>query len=302
MGSLSVLRLIGMVWVVASAFTALYIYPPRGAWGIATTLLFGIAPLLAFVVSRYRAKFNIQTDNIYLTASYLSLSFIVFEFMVLVLALGFMPYWGDMVYIVSVLVAIALVGLLNEDIAENYVLVLEPEHITNATRGAALGSVMFFIALGLAASFNASNVMIGYLSTKLLEVTDIVPILLLMIFFVAIPEEFLARVFYIGMGSATVGAPLSSLLMIATWYALHAVTRYFADPSGIVLFIITLGGVFLMISYMYYSYLTAVFAHAIYNTLIYTYFMIGSAATFVVAVCLIALHVVVSRAMGVRVV
>lgn len=299
-----VLKVLGAGWVLSLALGAVYLFPLRSdIWGLGTGVLFAITVLVSILLARRRIALSVDIDNVYLVAGYLSLVSIVFTFCVMAIIAGYLlPFMGDLIYIIAIFGALVLVGVLNEDIPI-YQLAFyeESSSILTVTRGLALGSIMYLIAYWLTGGLTiveANQLMIGYLTTKL-QVEELVGILFLMIFTVAIPEELLSRVFYFNVGSNVATAPLASLLMITTWYALHAVTRYFLSGGSLVLFIITLGGLVITVGYALYGFLCAVFTHAIYNTLIYATTYFGGVATAIAAV-LIALNFLVARYLGVR--
>jgi hypothetical protein len=302
---LNVLKGIGFIWVLSTALSAIYLFPPvRDIWGYATLALFVITPLVATFLAGRRVAFAINLDNIYLTAGYLALSFLVFEFTVVALVYrAFELYMSDLVYIIAVFGALVLIGVLNEDIPVNQLAFYEENgSVLAVTRGLAIGSLLFLVVYGITSSFSIDirDCLVGYLDNMLAtQFEGVAGEFLFMLFFVAIPEEFLARVFFFNVGSNVVTAPLAGLLMITTWYALHGVTRYFLPYGSLVLFVITLGGLVLLLSYGLYGFLSAVFTHAIYNTLIDLMVYYGSVALGV-AVVLLLINFLVARYYGVK--
>lgn len=305
MWGLNVLKGIGFIWVLSTALSAIYLFPPvRDIWGYATLALFVITPLVATFLAGRRVAFAINLDNIYLTAGYLALSFLVFEFTVVALVYrAFELYMSDLVYIIAVFGALVLIGVLNEDIPVNQLAFYEENgSVLAVTRGLAIGSLLFLVVYGITSSFSIDirDCLVGYLDNMLAtQFEGVAGEFLFMLFFVAIPEEFLARVFFFNVGSNVVTAPLAGLLMITTWYALHGVTRYFLPYGSLVLFVITLGGLVLLLSYGLYGFLSAVFTHAIYNTLIDLMVYYGSVALGV-AVVLLLINFLVARYYGVK--
>jgi len=302
---LNVLKGIGFIWVLSTALSAIYLFPPvRDIWGYATLALFVITPLVATFLAGRRVAFAINLDNIYLTAGYLALSFLLFEFTVVALVYrAFELYMSDLVYIIAVFGALVLIGVLNEDIPVNQLAFYEENgSVLAVTRGLAIGSLLFLVVYGITSSFSIDirDCLVGYLDNMLAtQFEGVAGEFLFMLFFVAIPEEFLARVFFFNVGSNVVTAPLAGLLMITTWYALHGVTRYFLPYGSLVLFVITLGGLVLLLSYGLYGFLSAVFTHAIYNTLIDLMVYYGSVALGV-AVVLLLINFLVARYYGVK--
>lgn len=305
MWGLNVLKGIGFIWVLSTALSAIYLFPPvRDIWGYATLALFVITPLVATFLAGRRVAFAINLDNIYLTAGYLALSFLLFEFTVVALVYrAFELYMSDLVYIIAVFGALVLIGVLNEDIPVNQLAFYEENgSVLAVTRGLAIGSLLFLVVYGITSSFSIDirDCLVGYLDNMLAtQFEGVAGEFLFMLFFVAIPEEFLARVFFFNVGSNVVTAPLAGLLMITTWYALHGVTRYFLPYGSLVLFVITLGGLVLLLSYGLYGFLSAVFTHAIYNTLIDLMVYYGSVALGV-AVVLLLINFLVARYYGVK--
>jgi hypothetical protein len=305
-GGLEVLRFLGFIWAFVVALGAVYLFPPtRDIWGYATLAVFAVTPVVARVIASRRVAFAVTVDNVYMVSGYLALSFIVFEFCVVALLFRvLLPYLSDLVYLVAVFSALVLIGVLNEDLPVYQLAVFEGgDSVLAVTRGLAVGSMLYLVvsviigALGLNYSVDLA---VGYLDSRLLsQFENVVGVFLLMLFFVAIPEELLSRVFYLNVGSSVLSPEVASIVMITTWYSLHAVTRYFLPYGSLVLSIITLGGLVLLVSYGLYGFISAVFSHAIYNTLIVLTTDFGSAVV-VVAVVLILINFLVARVKGVR--
>ena len=281
MRSIDVVKILGYAWAFSVAATVLYLFPAYSNWLYAVIAIIFGAPLAFLLAAQLRPQFMVDIKNIYFNSAWLAISFIFFEFSVFALSYRIIaPQWGDAVYLFSIISAAVLVGLLNADTAINALATFEigGYSLGSIVRGLVVGSIMFFVAYvisGYGGLVEAPRqVIVGYLSNKLLQweqVYEVITIFFLMLFFVAIPEEFLSRVFYLKLGSQVLDPYTAGMVMLATWYGLHAVTRWGLWGGDVALFIITLGGVVLGVAYMLYGYFAAIFAHATYNTLIYVW-------------------------------
>ena len=278
MRSVDVVKILGYAWALSVAATAIYLFPAYSSWlyGV-IAIIFG-APIVFALAAQLRPQFMVDIKNVYFNSAWLAISFIFFEFSVFALSYEVIaPQWGDAVYLFSVLAGAVLIGLLNADTAINALATMEigGYSLGSIVRGMMLGAAMYFVAQlisGISGYSIAQQLYVGYLTNRLLqweEVYEVITIFFIMLFFVAIPEEFLARVFYLKLGSQVLDPYTAGVTMLAVWYGLHAVTRWGWFGGDVALFIITLGGVILGVTYMLYGFFAAIFAHATYNTLIY---------------------------------
>jgi len=276
--SIDVVKILGYAWAFSVAATVLYLFPAYSNWLYAVIAIIFGAPLAFLLAAQLRPQFMVDIKNIYFNSAWLAISFIFFEFSVFALSYRIIaPQWGDAVYLFSIISAAVLVGLLNADTAINALATMEigGNSLGSIVRGAMIGAIMYFVAnliSGISGYSIREQLFVGYLTNRLMqwaEVYEVITIFFVMLFFVAIPEEFLARVFYLKLGSQVLDPYTAGVAMLGCWYALHAVTRWGIYGGDVALFIITLGGVILGVTYMLYGLFAAVFAHAVYNTLIY---------------------------------
>ncbi len=279
MRSIDVVKILGYAWAFSVAATVLYLFPAYSNWLYAVIAIIFGAPFLFAAISQIRPQFAIDIKNIYFNSAWLAISFIFFEFSVFALSYRIIaPQWGDAVYLFAVMSGAVLIGLLNADTAINALATMEigGNSLGSIVRGVMIGSIMFFVAYIISGisgySIAPNRLFIGYMTNRMLqweEVYEVISIFFVMLFFVAIPEEFLARVFYLRLGSQVLDPYTAGVVMLSTWYGLHAVTRWGIWGGDVALLIITLGGVVLGAAYMLYGFFAAIFAHATYNTLIY---------------------------------
>ena len=264
-------KLFGYMFVYGVVIaTMLCCYPPTDIYGYLTVgVCVGGAALLLFM-SLYRAAFWVEIANPYIVGGWLSLSLFLFTLL-------FVTDYGDELYTFFVLAAAALVGLLNLDKPKYVLLQHEPKSAAAFARGMIWGMIAFVVAnMALVAAFGQATVaesilrasFVGPLTTQLEEWFGIGIEFLMMLFVVAVPEELMARVFYLRMGSAVTDVFTAGLLTMVAGYAMHAVTRYDIEYGSLVLLVITIVWLIFSIVYMRHGLLGSIAAHAVYNTLI----------------------------------
>jgi len=252
--------------------TLLNYYPPTDFYGYMTVAACVAGAALLLILSLSRAAFWVEITNPYIVGGWLSLSLFLFYLL-------FATEYGEELYTFFILAAAALVGLLNLDRPKYILLQQEPRSSAAFARGILYGLVAFVVAnLSLVLSFGSvaaartsllENIFVGPITAQLQEWFDIGIEFLLMLFVVAVPEELMARVFYLRMGSAVTDVFSAALLMMVTGYAMHAVTRYDTEYGSLVLLVITIVWLIISIAYVRHGLLASIAAHAVYNTLIF---------------------------------
>jgi len=264
-------KLFGYMFVYGVVLaTMLSYYPPVDTYGYLTVVVcVGGAALLLFM-SLYRAAFWVEINNPYIVGGWISLSLFLFTLL-------FVTDYGDELYTFFVLAAAALVGLLNLDKPKYVLLQHEPKAAAAFARGMIWGMIAFVVAnMALVAAFGQAAVaesvlrasFVGPLTTQLEEWFGIGIEFLMMLFVVAVPEELMARVFYLRMGSAVTDVFTAGLLTMVAGYAMHAMTRYDIEYGSLVLLIITVVWLIFSVVYMRHGVLSSIAAHAVYNTLV----------------------------------
>jgi len=282
-------KLFAYVFVFAIVVaTMLCDYPPTDFYGYLTVGAIVAGAALLFVLSLDRAYFWVEIENPYIVGGWVSLALFLYLLMYSVPT-------GQELYTFFILAAAALVGLLNID-KPRYVLIQhEPRSGAAFARGIIWGLLAYSIAnllllmfVGFEESASILRAMfVGPITSQLSEWLDIGIEFLIMLFVVAVPEELMARVFYLRMGSAVTDVYTASLLTLVSGYAMHAVTRYSLDYGSLVLFVLTVVWLLLSVAYMRHGLLASIAAHATYNTMItasiYGYsYAIGAALAFIV--------------------
>jgi membrane protease YdiL (CAAX protease family) len=110
-------------------------------------------------------------------------------------------------------------------------------------------------------------------------------VFVVMLFIVAIPEEFMARFFAFHIGGVTVDLFSGSLAATVLGYALHAITRY-SNPS--VLLVVTMVWALITAFYAFTrSLVGSIMFHAVYNTVV-VFMYVDVLATFLLSLAIAA--------------
>jgi len=265
-------KLFGYLFVYGVViYTLLSCYPPKDGWGYATVATCVAGAVLLLLMSLNRAAFWTDITNPYVVGGWLSLSLFLFYLLFAVSS-------GEELYTFFILAAAAVVGLLNLDKPRYVVLQHEVTSSLAFARGIVWGLLSFVaanlilaIGIGLEAVLKpslAEELIVGPVTAQVEDWLGIGVEFLLMMFAVAVPEELMARVFYLRMGSAVTDVFTAALLTMVSGYAMHAVTRYGIEYGTLILFVITVVWLMLSIAYVRHGLLASVAAHATYNTLI----------------------------------
>jgi len=170
------------------------------------------------------------------------------------------------IYMVLGVSAAAIIG------AKDYAAVMQNTRADYVLMGIGLGMVAAWLAYAVPLQIAP---LIG-----LLSIGDFATgVFITMLYIVAIPEEFMGRVFAFHAGATTVDLFSASVAATVLGYALHAITRY---PSAGVLAVVTL--VWSLIT-AYYAWSKCLFGsvlmHAVYNTMIVLMSEFGALPVFI---------------------
>jgi membrane protease YdiL (CAAX protease family) len=160
-------------------------------------------------------------------------------------------------------------------------------------RDVALGVLLGILAAWLAYAAPLQVAPLIGPTAQILSAVDVAAgLFIVMLYIVAIPEEFMGRAFAFHAGATTVDLFSASVAAAVLGYALHAVTRY---PNTAVLAVITL--VWCAVT-AYYAFTRCLFGsvlmHAVYNTLIVLMDVYGALNVFIpsmVAAAAIAVYI-----------
>jgi len=190
------------------------------------------------------------------------------------------------IYIVFLLLGLASIAVVG---AKDYRVVLQNVSSVYVALGVVFGIVTAWFAYAIPCSVESTIPIIGITTS-----VDPVAMLVLMIFIVAIPEEFMGRLFAFHVGATTLDIYSGAIAATVLGYALHAITRY---PNFMVLAIVTVVWSLITAFYVYTrSLVGAVVYHAVYNTVIICSSMYGVLPVFYVTLpIVIALSVLIVR-------
>jgi len=168
--------------------------------------------------------------------------------------------WASALYTMYIALGLGAVAVIG---AKEYRAVMQSTRARDVALGALLGILAAWLAY--AAPLQVAP-LIGP-TAQILSVADVAAgLFIVMLYIVAIPEEFMGRVFAFHAGATTIDLFSASVAAAVLGYALHAVTRY---PDTGVLAVITL--VWCAVT-AYYAFTRCLFGsvlmHAVYNTMI----------------------------------
>jgi len=263
-----IIRILGYIFIFAVVLLLMIInYPLKNdVFGWSTLVLFVIGPILIGLIASNRAIYHISIDNVYVVCAWLSMILLMY----LTTLWGIYSGAAALLYLVFVVLAVTIIGLLNLDKAKYILLQIEPQSSLSFMRGVAYGVLSWALAMIVVVSglVSSASLVVGPVSAWLKDLVGLGIEYLIMLFLIAIPEELMARVFCFKFGSAVLDVYTSALVTLVSGYSLHAITRYSLDYASLVLFIITLVWLIFTIAYVRHGFLAAISAHATYNILI----------------------------------
>jgi hypothetical protein len=199
--------------------------------------------------------------------------------------------WASALYTMYIALGLGAVAIIG---AKEYRAVMQNTRARDVALGVLLGILAAWLAY--AAPIQVAPV-IGPTAHVMGLADAAVGLFIVMLYIVAIPEEFMGRVFAFHAGATTIDLFSASVAAAVLGYALHAVTRY---PDTSVLAVITL--VWCAVT-AYYAFTRCLFGsvlmHAVYNTLIVLMDVYGALSVFIPSmVAAAAISVYIARSGG----
>ena len=260
-------RVIAYIALYAAMGIMLGIYIPDAV--AAAAIVVGAA--VTYLAARYSRRFE-HVASAYGSLAWSSGLFLVFLLTMYAVGSGEVV-WGPALYTMYIALGLATIGIIG---AKEYRAVMQNTRTRDVLLGVLLGIVIAWLAYAVPLQVAP---LIGP-TVNVLSVGDLATgIFITMLYIVAIPEEFMGRVFAFHAGATTVGLFSASVAATVLGYALHAVTRY---PDVGVLAVITI--VWSLVT-AYYAFtrclLGSVLMHAVYNTMIVLMYEYGALPVFI---------------------
>jgi hypothetical protein len=275
-----ILKLLAYLALYSAVAIMLSVYPPD----VLSIAAVAIGAAVTYAAARSGGRFERRVTSVYGSLAWSSCILLVFFVTVFTIRSGLdvAPY---LLYVLYVLLGVSLAAVVG---AKDYRAVLQSVSLRYAALGALLGIVVAWAAYAVPISVAP---VVG-VSTPALDVVSTV--FVLMLYLVAIPEEFMGRVFAFHVGAATVDLASASVAAAVLGYALHAITRY---PAFGVLALVTVVWSLVTAFYAYTrSLVGAVLFHAVYNTVVTLMFSYGVLPVFIPSlVVAVALAVYIAR-------
>jgi hypothetical protein len=274
-------RILAYIALYSAVALMLGIYRPDAVAAAAMA----IGATITYLAAVYGGRFT-HVPSVYGNLSWSSGLFLLFLLTYFAVLSG-ESVWAAALYAIYIALGIATIGIIG---AKEYRAVMQNTRPRDVLLGVLLGIVASWFAYAVPLQVVP---LIGP-ATQVLSVGDFATaVFITMLYIVAIPEEFMGRVFAFHAGATTVDLFSASVAATVLGYALHAVTRY---PDAGVLAVITL--VWSLVT-AYYAFTRCLFGsvlmHAVYNTLIVLMYEYGALPVFIpslVAAVAIAVYVV----------
>jgi membrane protease YdiL (CAAX protease family) len=241
-----------------------------------------VGVVVTYLAALYGKRFRHRVTSVYgglMWASGLLLLFYLTYYSILsgVDAMAYVLYAVFVVFGVS---AAAVVG------AKEYAAVLQNVRVDYVLLGVVCGIVVAWFAYSIPCSILPIVGLVETLGPAGSLGFDLVTaVFVVMLFVVAIPEEFMARLFAFHIGGVTVDLFSGGLAATVLGYALHAITRY-SNPS--VLLVVTLVWALITAFYAFTrSLIGSIMFHAVYNTVV-VFMYVDVLATFLVSLAIAA--------------
>jgi membrane protease YdiL (CAAX protease family) len=243
------------------------IYRPDAVTAVAMV----VGATATYFAALYGKRFERHVASAYASLMWSSGLFILFFLTYFVVESG-QNVWGPALYAIYMVLGVSVVAIIG---AKDYAAVMQNTRADYVLMGIGLGILAAWLAYAVPLQVAP---LIG--SATLLSAGDFATgLFIIMLYVVAIPEEFMGRVFAFHAGATTVDLFSASVATAVLGYALHAVTRY---PDTAVLAIITL--VWSAIT-AYYAMTRCLFGsvlmHAVYNTMIVLMTEFGALPVFI---------------------
>jgi hypothetical protein len=260
-------RILAYIALFAAVVLMLSIYVPDAV--AAASIVVGVA--ITYLAARYSGRFT-HMPSVYGSLSWSSGLFLLFLLTYFAVMSGEVV-WAAALYTIYMALGLGTVAIIG---AKEYRVVMQNTRPGDVLLGVLLGILAAWIAYAVPLQVAP---LIGP-TTQILSASDFaVGVFIVMLYIVAIPEEFMGRVFAFHAGATTVDLFSASVAATILGYALHAITRY---PNTAVLALVTL--VWSLVT-AYYAWtrclLGSVLMHAVYNTLIVLMYEYGALPVFI---------------------
>jgi len=278
-------RILAYVALYAAMALMLGMYRPDALAAAAMV----IGATITYLAARYGERFA-HVASAYGSLAWSSGLFLLFLLTYFAVASG-ESVWAAALYTMYMALGLGVAAIIG---AKEYRAVMQ----NTRPRDVALGVILGIVAAWLAYAVPLQVAPLIGPTTQVLSVGDFaVGVFIVMLYIVAIPEEFMGRVFAFHAGATTVDLLSASVAAAVLGYALHAVSRY---PNTGVLAVITL--VWSLIT-AYYALTRCLFGsvlmHAVYNSMIVLMEVYGALPVFIPSlIAAIAIAVYVARSGG----
>lgn len=260
-----VLKLLAYLALYSAVAIMLSVYPPD----VLSIAAVAIGAAVTYAAARCGGRFERRVTSVYASLAWSSCMLLVFFVTMFTISSG-LDVAPFLLYVLYVLLGVSLAAVVG---AKDYRAVMQSVSLRYAALGALLGIVVAWAAYAVPISVAP---VVG-VSTPALDVVTCV--FVLMLYLVAIPEEFMGRVFAFHVGATTVDLASASVAAAVLGYALHAITRY---PAFGVLALVTVVWSLVTAFYAYTrSLVGAVLFHAVYNTVVTLMFSYGVLPVFI---------------------
>ena len=260
-----VLKLLAYLALYSAVAIMLSVYPPD----VLSIAAVAIGAAVTYAAARCGGRFERRVTSVYASLAWSSCMLLVFFVTMFTISSG-LDVAPFLLYVLFVLLGVSLAAVVG---AKDYRAVMQSVSLRYAALGALLGIVVAWAAYAVPISV----VPVVGVSTPALDVVTCV--FVLMLYLVAIPEEFMGRVFAFHVGATTVDLASASVAAAVLGYALHAITRY---PAFGVLALVTVVWSLVTAFYAYTrSLVGAVLFHAVYNTVVTLMFSYGVLPVFI---------------------
>jgi hypothetical protein len=262
-------RLLAYIALYAAMALMLGIYRPDAVAAAAMV----IGATVTYLAARYSERFE-HVASAYGSLAWSSGLFLLFLLTEFAVESG-QSVWAAALYTIYMALGLATAAIIG---AKRYASVMQNTRLRDVLLGVLLGIVIAWMAYAVPLQVAP---LIGP-TTQVLSIGDFATgVFITMLYLVAIPEEFMGRVFAFHAGATTVDVFSASVAATVLGYALHAVSRY---PNTAVLAVITL--VWSAIT-AYYALtrclLGSVLMHAVYNTMIVLMSVYSALPVFIVS-------------------
>jgi hypothetical protein len=278
-------RVLAYIALYSAVALMLGIYRPDAVAAAAMA----IGATVTYLAARYGQRF-VHVASAYGSLAWSSGLFLLFLLTYFAVSSG-EAVWGSALYTIYMALGLGTIAIIG---AKEYRAVMQNTRPRDVALGVLLGIVAAWFAYAVPLQVAP---LIGP-TTQVLSVADFATsVFIVMLYIVAIPEEFMGRVFAFHAGATTVDMFSASVAAAVLGYALHAVTRY---PNTALLAVITV--VWCLIT-AYYAFTKCLFGsvlmHAVYNTMIVLMDVCGAVQVFIPSlVVAAALAVYVARSGG----